>query len=89
MGKGLHLMKVLNPIYTQYKGNCYEAEGKNKLGEDDNKIRFKSIRLLRPISKNEIFKPSANLRYANLRSANLSSAMNIDEGINLDKIIKI
>lgn len=73
-GKGLHLMKILNPIYTQYKGNCYEAEGSNLLGEDEFKARFQKIRLIKPLSRDEIFKPYANLRSADLRSADLSSA---------------
>jgi len=36
-GKGLHLMKILNPKYGTYTGNCFEAEGKDMLGEDDDK----------------------------------------------------
>jgi hypothetical protein len=73
-GKGLHLMKILNPMYTQYKGNCYEAEGEGLLGEDEFKARFKKIRLVRPVSKEEIFRPNANLRSANLSFADLNSA---------------
>jgi hypothetical protein len=82
-GKGLHLMKILNPIYTQYKGNCYEAEGSNLLGEDEFKARFQKIRLIKPVSRDEIFKHYADLRnadlsnadlsYVNLRNANLSN----------------
>jgi len=73
-GKGLHLMKILNPKYGIYTGNCFEAEGKDLLGEDNDKARFKSIRLIRPVSKDEIFVPYANLRYADLRYADLSDA---------------
>jgi uncharacterized protein YjbI with pentapeptide repeats len=73
-GKGLHLMKVLIPKYQQYRGNCYEAEGEELLGEDGDKARFKKIRLIRPIPFKDIFKPFANLSCANLRSADLRSA---------------
>jgi hypothetical protein len=73
-GKGLHLMKILNPRMVNYTGNCFEAEGKGLLGEDNYKARFKSIRLIRPISNNEIFKPRANLNSADLSYVNLYNA---------------
>jgi len=73
-GKGLHVMKILNPKYGRYTGNCYEAEGKNLLGEDEYKARFESIRLIRPVFRDEIFIPKANLSAANLYSADLYSA---------------
>ena len=78
-GKGLHLMKIPNPKYGRYSGNCYEAEGLGLLGEDGDKARFKKIRLIRPVERKEIFKSHAdlsfaNLSFANLRSADLSSA---------------
>ena len=93
-GKGLHLMKILNPIYKEYTGNCYEAEGKFLLGEDDNKARFRKIRLLKPVEKSEIFKEKVNLSKAilsevdlsktNLSKANLSKAHLV--GANLFKV---
>ena len=73
-GVGLHLMKVPKPIYTRYLENCYEAEGKDLLGEDSEKARFRSVRLLKPVPKNLIFKPKADLSGANLYGANLSGA---------------
>jgi hypothetical protein len=73
-GVGLHLMKIPNPRYVRYIGNAYLAEGKTLLGEDDEKARFKSIRLLRPLEKSEIFYPKTNLPGANLSGANLSEA---------------
>jgi hypothetical protein len=73
-GVGLHLMKVLKPIYTRYMENCYEAEGQDLLGEDNDKARFRSVRLIRPVPKNLIFKPKADLYGANLYGANLSRA---------------
>jgi len=73
-GRGLHLMKVLKPRYHPYKGNCYEAEGEDLLGEDDDKARFRRIRLLRPVPKEEIFQPKANLWNANLSDADLRNA---------------
>ena len=73
-GVGLHLMKVLNPLYGRYSGNCYEAEGKDLCGQDNNKARFKSVRLLKPVQTNKIFKPKADLSRANLSRADLSGA---------------
>jgi hypothetical protein len=73
-GVGFHLMKVLKPIYTRYMENCYEAEGKDLLGEDNEKARFRSVRLIRPVPKNLIFKPKADLFRANLSGADLSRA---------------
>jgi hypothetical protein len=73
-GKGLHVMKVLNPKYYTYTGNCYEAEGQELLAEDNDKARFRKIRLLRPVSKDEIFKQGADLSYAKLSNINLSYA---------------
>jgi hypothetical protein len=71
---GLHLMKVLKPIYGRYTGNCYEAEGKDLCGEDSAKARFKSVRLLKPMRPNEIFKREADLSGANLFGADLFGA---------------
>lgn len=71
-GVGLHLMKVLKPIYVRYVGNCYEAEGRDLLGEDNNKARFRSVRLLKPVPKSMIFKPKANLSRARIIEGALS-----------------
>ena len=71
---GLHLMKVPKPLYGRYSGNCYLAEDKDLCGEDKDKTRFKSVRLLKPISSKEIFFSGANLSGANLSGANLSGA---------------
>ena len=70
---GLHLMKIPNPKYG-FNGNCFEAEGEGLLAEDDHKIRFKKIRLLRQLDLKKIFKPNVDLRNANLRNANLTDA---------------
>ncbi len=70
-GKGLHLMKKLIPRYGRYTGNVFQAEGKELLGEDDEKFRFRQIRLLYPVMPNEIFKPKADLEGADLKGANL------------------
>ena len=71
---GLHLAKKLNPIYFNFTGNCYEAEGECKLAEDEDKIRFRKIRLIRPISFSEIFRPNANLTTAKLNRVELAGA---------------
>lgn len=73
-GVGFHLMKKPLPKYGRYTGNCYLAEGQQLLGKDDNKARFAKIRLLRPVSFHEIFKPNAYLQGANLQGANLQGA---------------
>ena len=72
-GRGLHLMKIPNPMYCQYAIG-YLAEGRKLLGEDEEKARFAEIRLIRPLKFSEIFFEGADLRYANLRDANLWSA---------------
>ena len=73
-GKGLHLMKHPNPRYIQYSGNAYVAEGEGLLAEDEEKARFKRVRLIRPLAFKEIFHEKANLYRANLSEANLYGA---------------
>ena len=72
-GRGLHLMKIPNPMYCQYAIG-YLAEGRKLLGEDEEKARFAEIRLIRPLKFSEIFFEGADLRYANLRGADLRYA---------------
>ena len=72
-GRGLHLMKIPNPMYCQYAIG-YLAEGRKLLGEDEEKARFAEIRLIRPLKFSEIFFEGADLRYANLWGANLRDA---------------
>lgn len=74
-GKGLHLMKACKPtLYALYTGNVYLAQGKGLLGEDDQKARFKQVRLIRPIKFSEIFYARAPLQCAYLESLDLSDA---------------
>ena len=73
-GHGLHLMKVPKPVYVRYSGNAYVAEGRELLGEDNEKARFKQIRLIRPLAFTEIFHPKAYLSGADLSGADLSGA---------------
>jgi hypothetical protein len=73
-GQGLHLMKTANPVYVKYTGNAYLAEGREILGQDDEKARYVAIRLLRPLTTAEIFHPKAKLGSAKLRGAYLMGA---------------
>ena len=70
-GKGLHLMKRPAPLY-EGRSIGFLAVGKDILGQDDNKIRVRAIKLIRPLRFTEIFFPGANLSDANLTRANLS-----------------
>ena len=72
-GRGFHLMKIPNPKYCRYEVG-FLAIGKGKLGEDEEKIRFKSIKLIRPLKKLEIFFQKAELSGANLSGAYLFGA---------------
>ena len=72
-GRGFHLMKIPNPKYCRYEIG-FLAEGRDMLGEDKEKIRFRSIKLIRPLRKSEIFFLKADLSEANLSGANLSRA---------------
>jgi len=72
-GKGLHLMKIPNPRYCRYIQG-YLAEGKGLLGQDEEKARFREVRLLRPLEAKEIFFKKADLSRADLSRANLSGA---------------
>ena len=73
-GKGLHLMKIPNPRYVWYSGNAYVAEGEGLLAKDEEKARFKRVRLIRPLAFKEIFHEKVDLSIANLSIANLSGA---------------
>lgn len=64
-GRGFHLMKIPNPKYCNYQIG-FLAEGKDKLGEDKEKARFRSVRLIRPLKKSEIFFEGANLECARI-----------------------
>ena len=77
-GRGFHLIKIPNPKYCNYQIG-FLAEGKDKLGEDEEKARFRSVRLIRPLRKSEIFFEGANLESAKipnlyLPATNLSHA---------------
>ena len=72
-GRGFHLMKIPKPKYSRYEIG-FLAVGKDKLGEDEEKIRFRSIKLIRPLQKSEIFFPKADLRGSNLRGSDLSGS---------------
>ena len=79
-GRGLHLMKVPKPLYFPY-AVAYLAWGRDQLGEDAEKARFRSIKLIRQLRFSEIFHPGANLDFANLAGVDLAEA-NL-EGANL------
>ena len=72
-GRGLHLMKVPKPMYFPYEV-AYLAEGKDMLGEDEEKARFRCIRLIRQLRFSEIFHPGADLWMANLEGVDLRGA---------------
>ncbi|MDG6917520.1 MAG: pentapeptide repeat-containing protein [Nitrososphaerota archaeon] len=72
-GAGLHLMKVPNPRYGRYVVG-FVAEGDGLCGEDDEKARFRRVRLLRPLLKEEIFHEKADLHGADLQGAHLHGA---------------
>ena len=50
----IHLMKVMRPIYISYPYLVHEAIGWGKLGEDEEKARFRKVKLLRTLSDEEI-----------------------------------
>ena len=83
-GRGFHLMKIPKPKYSRYEIG-FLAVGKDKLGEDEEKIRFRSIKLIRPLQKSEIFFPKADLSGSNLRGSDLSGS-NLS-GSNLNRAI--
>ena len=72
-GRGLHLMKIPNPIYVNYEIG-FLAEGDDLLGEDEFKARFRRIRLIRPLRFSEIFFPGADLHRAQLESSTIYNA---------------
>ena len=78
-GRGFHLMKIPNPIYCNYQIG-FLAEGKDKLGENEEKARFKSVRLIRPLRKSEIFFEGANLVYAKISNLYLP-AINLSHSV--------
>jgi len=54
-GKGsLHLMKWMRPKYAPYPYLAHEAIGRGELGEDDEKVRFREVKLIRTLSDQEI-----------------------------------
>jgi len=50
----LHLMKAMRPKYAPYPYLAHEAIGRGKLGEDDEKVRFREVKLIRTLSDQEI-----------------------------------
>ena len=72
-GVGLHLMKTPNPVYVPYVIG-FLAKGRGLLGEDDHKMRFEQVKLIRVLRFSEIFYAGANLFRAYLTEANLTGA---------------
>lgn len=98
-GKGLHVWKDY-PRYSVVRyleDHTFEVECEGLLGQDNEKARFRKVRMLRLVQKSEIFKPRANLcnaylshadlSHADLSSANLSGAHGM-KGRNLGKEIE-
>ena len=72
-GVGLHLMKTPNPVFVPYEIGFF-AKGRGLLGEDDHKMRFEQVKLIRVLRFSEIFYAGANLFRAYLTEANLTEA---------------
>ena len=72
-GVGLHLMKTPNPVYVPYEIG-FLAKGRGLLGEDDHKMRFEQVKLIRVLRFSEIFYAGATLTGAYLTEANLTGA---------------
>ena len=72
-GVGLHLMKTPNPVFVPYEIGFF-AKGRGLLGEDDHKMRFEQVKLIRVLRFSEIFYPGATLTGAYLTEANLTGA---------------
>ena len=72
-GVGLHLMKTPNPVFVPYEIG-FLAKGRGLLGEDDHKMRFEQVKLIRVLGFSEIFYAGANLKGATLTGANLTGA---------------
>ena len=72
-GVGLHLMKTPNPVYVPYVIG-FLAKGRGLLGEDDHKMRFEQVKLIRVLRFSEIFYAGATLTGAYLTEANLTEA---------------
>ena len=50
----LHLMKMVRPRYAPTPYRCFEAEGDGLLAEDDEKARYRRVRLIRELAPLEI-----------------------------------
>ena len=75
-GVGLHLMKTPNPVFVPYEIG-FLAKGRGLLGEDDHKMRFEQVKLIRVLRFSEIFYAGAALnRFAPVKSASLRFALN-------------
>ena len=75
-GKGLHVWKDF-PRYTIHRyieDHTFLVETEGLLGQDEEKARFRKLRMARLVLKGDIFKPRANLSGANLSGADLSRA---------------
>ena len=72
-GVGLHLMKTPNPVFVPYEIGFF-AKGRGLLGEDDHKMRFEQVKLIRVLRFSEIFYAGATLTGAYLTEANLTGA---------------
>ena len=69
-GVGLHLMINPIPIYTPYVIG-FMAIGRGLLGQDEDMMRFESVKLVRQLEFSEIFYPGADLTGADLFGARL------------------
>ena len=76
-GKGIHVWKDY-PRYTvipYLEDHTFRVEVKGTcLGEDNDKARFRAVRIISLVSKSAIFKPQANLQVASLQYASLQYA---------------
>ena len=77
-GKGLHVWKDYPRFHiSRYiEDHVFEVECEGLLDQDDNKARFRKVKLVRLVKKEEIFKNGANLSGADLNGADLSGAHN-------------
>ena len=66
-------MKTPNPVYVPYVIG-FLAKGRGLLGEDDHKMRFEQVKLIRVLGFSEIFYAGATLTGAYLTEANLFRA---------------
>ena len=70
---GLHLMRKPIPRYCPY-ALAFLAIGRGLLGNDEEKMRFRQVKLVRVLKFSEVFFPKADLRGANLSFVDLHSA---------------